>query len=740
MTYFESVGQRREASGLVVQQAVDSAVEYIDIWLHQLQMALKTASVIEECLQAANCSDAQIAKAGELQLAKLLRAENVHGIAIIVYDADWKAVLGLTTPRPLRDAIGAKLKRRREPINNSLYPVLQQMTAKEGDLTIFSVGLADQSELIGTVAFAFRSTVIIDLLQRAFRNLQIGGTIRGFLDLEGGGALAELRTDADGEMLWSDCSEDDGIPSAESKCNQSNFASLTATDSSTVSASSAYSPLRLTLSYQSNSDWYLFTKGFWLWVIITLPVFWLLMIAVHAAVDKIISPINLLKEQMKSLLSGSRSFARQSLAASSETDEVQSLSAAFSELSERLDETLSELRGARDQAEAANRMKSEFLAHVSHEIRTPLTAILGFAEMIQREMGDYQKEKGYQSHVDAIARNGRHLLAIINDILDLSKIEAGELRLQESWLAPGKVIEEILAIMEPAAKGKGLRLSWGSGQDLGCEVWSDILRFRQVLLNLTDNAIKFTRNGEVTIHLSAVTIDEETLKLMVQVCDTGVGISPSQKSKLFVPFSQLGRATNSGVGTGLGLAISQKLAQVMGGEISCESQIGVGSQFTWTLKVKYRRQVIAAEVRNISAAALHLPESMNPSRSRRKSRILVAEDTPDNKMLIRFMLEKIGVQSEIVDNGQLALEAVSKHEDLDYFDLILMDIEMPILNGYDATQRLRALGYQNPIVALTAHAMAGDRQRCIDVGCNSYLTKPIRLEELSTELKTQLGG
>ena len=383
-----------------------------------------------------------------------------------------------------------------------------------------------------------------------------------------------------------------------------------------------------------------------------------------------------------------------------------------------------DLRKAKDAAEAANRAKSEFLANMSHEIRTPMTAILGYADL----MLDENVGRDTREHVAVIKRNGEHLLQVISDILDLSKIEAGKLQIEPTRCSPVQVVAEVVSLMRPQAAAKQLKLKTELAQPLPETVLTDPLRLRQVLVNLVGNAIKFTDQGEVRL---AVRLDADSgrLRLCFDVTDTGIGMNEEQVGKLFQPFSQVDNSsTRKFGGTGLGLCISKHLAEALGGNIEVRSEPGKGSTFSVTIDPG--RWTGCTMIQNAQEALLDRPPSATaatPDKIVLHGRILLAEDGLDNQRLIALLLRKAGAHVTAVENGQLAVEAaLAAREAGEPFDVILMDMQMPVMDGYEATRQLRKRGYTGPIVALTAHAMAEDCQKCLDAGCDDYLPKPFQ--------------
>lgn len=390
------------------------------------------------------------------------------------------------------------------------------------------------------------------------------------------------------------------------------------------------------------------------------------------------------------------------------------------------------LREARMAAESANVAKSQFLANMSHELRTPMTAILGFADLLADPS---ETEAARNDHVATIRRNAQHLLNIINDLLDVSKIEAGRMTVESVECSPVELILSAASLMRAVAVGKDLSLKVHFEGEMPSLIRTDPTRLRQILLNLIGNAVKFTASGGVTVTVIADKADPDIASsLTVKVADTGIGMSDEVLDRLFCPFSQAdtSMARRFG-GTGLGLAISKRLATMLGGDIEVETQEGKGSTFTvriLTGPLGGQPWVKPPDEAFHDTAA---PEASGGG-SQVKAKVLLAEDGPDNQRLISFHLRKAGMTVTAVDNGQKAFEAATAAlAEGNPFDLVLMDMQMPIMDGYTATRELRNAGYVRPVVALTAHAMAEDRQKCIDAGCDGYLTKPIDARKLIAE-------
>ena len=386
------------------------------------------------------------------------------------------------------------------------------------------------------------------------------------------------------------------------------------------------------------------------------------------------------------------------------------------------------LEESNEAAQAANRAKSAFLANMSHEIRTPMTAILGFADMIRTE-GDLSKAPPQRIEaIDTITRNGEHLLNLINGILDLSQIEAGKLQIDRETCLPSRVVSEVMSLMKVRVDTKGLSLTVEFDGKIPESIKSDSNRLRQILINLVANAIKFTEDGHVRVVTRLSDGNSAEPKMHFEVTDTGIGMSEEQMTNLFKPFSQVdSSATRRFGGTGLGLAISKRLAEMLGGDISVRSSPGKGSTFTLTISTGSLEGVKLIDgPTETECHAQQDDKSPVQHDTKLDCRILLAEDGPDNQRIISFLLKKAGAEVTVANNGQVALDCVGAAQDEgNPFDVILMDMQMPVMDGYDATKTLRAAGYSKPIIALTAHAMKDDRLKCLEAGCNDYMTKPI---------------
>jgi len=383
---------------------------------------------------------------------------------------------------------------------------------------------------------------------------------------------------------------------------------------------------------------------------------------------------------------------------------------------------------ARAAAEAANRAKSEFLANMSHEIRTPLTAILGYAELL-RDDGDLARAPERRiDTIDTIHGAGQHLLTVLNDILDISKIEAGKMTVEAVETPLFGVLAEVESLLRPRANEKGVALSTQLASALPERIMSDPTRLRQILMNLAGNAVKFTEEGHITIVARAEERGGEP-RLAIEVEDTGPGLTSAQAAQLFSPFGQADASvTRRHGGSGLGLTISHRLAQLLGGSVALHwTEPGKGSCFRMELPlVPAPGARLAASLESTAVRSAARVAAVPGAVSALAGRVLLAEDGRDNQTIVAFHLKKAGAEVDVAGNGRVALEMLERAAAAGRpYDLLLTDIQMPEMDGYTLTRALRDCGSRIAIVALTAHAMAEDRQKCLDAGCDDYLVKPI---------------
>jgi CheY-like chemotaxis protein/nitrogen-specific signal transduction histidine kinase/HPt (histidine-containing phosphotransfer) domain-containing protein len=393
-----------------------------------------------------------------------------------------------------------------------------------------------------------------------------------------------------------------------------------------------------------------------------------------------------------------------------------------------------ELRQAQAQAEAANRAKSEFLANMSHEIRTPMNAILGFTDLLKR--GYVKSAAEERSHLNTIHSSGQFLLGLINDILDLSKIEAGHIEVERIACAPHAICQEVVNVLAVRAREKGLSLTVEVGGRIPATIDTDPARVRQIVTNLVGNAIKFTERGGVRV---LIRLDEqgEPPQLLIEVIDSGIGIGAQQVDKLFEAFTQADETINRRFGgTGLGLVISRRFARALGGDIVVRSTPGEGSVFAVTLDTG---SLVGVPLLLSTEVALAVPLAAAEEAVRwsfPSATVLVVDDAPENRELVQLVLQEHGLRIVEAENGAVAVDkALAQH-----FDAILMDMQRPVLDGFEATRKLRAAGLAVPIIALTANAMTGFEHEVLAAGCSAYLTKPIDIDRLVAAMAEILGG
>lgn len=386
----------------------------------------------------------------------------------------------------------------------------------------------------------------------------------------------------------------------------------------------------------------------------------------------------------------------------------------------------------KEEAEQANRAKSEFLANMSHEIRTPMNAVIGMTELaISNALDTTQRE-----YLDIAKQSAESLLDILNDILDLSKIEAGRLELDPVAFPLRQTLENVTRIIDTTAQQKGLSLTFDIDPNLPEHLVGDPVRLRQVLINLLNNAVKFTERGAIIVHITSMSADENLQQLHVSVRDSGIGISPEKQRAIFEPFTQADISTTRRFGgTGLGLTISSQIVEMMGGTLQVESVEGEGSTFSFTALFG----IEAGNATSPTEATSHAlgGNIIDPSKP---LRILIVDDNNFNQKVAKGLLEKRGHTTEVADDGLVALDRLHAEN----FDLVLMDLQMPNMDGIEATQHIRqkedSTGNHLAIIGLTAHAMKGDRDRCLSAGMDGYLSKPIRSAELFAQVATVFGS
>ena len=404
---------------------------------------------------------------------------------------------------------------------------------------------------------------------------------------------------------------------------------------------------------------------------------------------------------------------------------------------ERLNQMIEQATRATHAADSANRAKSDFLATISHEIRTPLNGIIGFVEMLDETRLNEEQD----DFLIRIKSSSEALMSLINDVLDFSKVESGHLNLELRDFSILPMINSLNSMFLSQAKEKGLSLKISVDESVPRKIRGDETRLRQILLNLLSNAIKFTKSGEVSLHVSTHSIDSESnfVELEFEVRDTGIGMSPEEISRLFMPFSQGDSSTTRKYGgTGLGLAICKSLSEAMGGKVWATSVLREGSSFFSRVRVDIVEMrdahALSSESENaevISSGTIKNEEESDKPADSLPLKIAVAEDNMANQRVIMIMLRRLGWESEFAENGRELLDLVRNKD----YDLIFMDVQMPLMDGLEATRRLRAgdagEGLKEvKIIALTANALSGDEARCLESGMNAYMTKPLKLRTL----------
>lgn len=391
-------------------------------------------------------------------------------------------------------------------------------------------------------------------------------------------------------------------------------------------------------------------------------------------------------------------------------------------------EIIRTLQSLKDEAESASLLKSKFLSTVSHEIRTPLNGIIGISD----ELMNTPQPGSDRSLAKTINQSGKTLLRIINDILDFSKIEAGKIELADSDFAIEDVLNQAVMTLSPIAAEKSVSLNYEIGVGVPKRLTADSDRLAQVLFNLIGNAIKFTESGFVVIRVRTARLTNDEAALEFSVVDTGIGIAEDDLKKLFTPFLQIRKTGTSGeAGTGLGLSISQSIVKAMKGEISVQSAVGRGSTFSFTIPFRACSREFFESQRSYSVSTFQTEANqLEPLSYSYKPRILVAEDNPTNQIVAQSMLSRLGVEVLLAGNGQEALNAIASSP----IDLVLMDCQMPVFDGFEATQAVRNSGNSIPIIAMTANVFRSDEENCIAAGMNDFLSKPVDFFALKEKL------
>lgn len=410
-------------------------------------------------------------------------------------------------------------------------------------------------------------------------------------------------------------------------------------------------------------------------------------------------------------------------------DAKQEIEAINASLDARIKERTQQLLDAKREAEMANNAKSLFLANMSHEIRTPLNAVLGICYLLQQTNLTHL-QRDYVEKADAAAQ---FLFGILSDILDFSKIEAGKLELEAVEFDLEELLKNVGAVVSVQAEERGLALNINDDKVPGLTLCGDPLRLKQVLMNLSSNAIKFTKQGTVTLSVQVVEQSDNEVRLLFSVRDTGQGLSREQVARLFEAFQQADSSTARRYGgTGLGLVISKRLVQLMGGDIGVDSIVGHGSNFYFEITLP---RVTIKKPRTSSPPMEDIKFHLH------EARILLVEDNVVNQEVASAILLHEGCYVDVADNGAVAVEKI-RSVGIDYYDAVLMDIQMPELDGFGATQQVRAMpgGEQLPILAMSADIIKEDRARCLEVGMNDFIAKPIRIPQLLTTLAQWLSG